>query len=246
MQDGHFADPELAGLYDLFSAFEDRRDFGFYLPMVMSTSSVLDVGCGTGALLHRARELGHKGRLCGVDPALGMLARARRRTDIEWVTADASSVAFDSDFGLAVMTGHAFQELVDDEELRSALTAIRKALVPGGRFAFETRNPEVRPWERWPQQYSGEVTDASGAVVRSVCEVEEPVTGDIVSFTHAFTSPKWTEPRVSRSTLRFLDAGSLVPFLAEAGLVVDEQFGDWDRSPPTDKSPEIITIARKP
>jgi len=32
--------------------------------------------------------------------------------------------------------------------------------------------------------------------------------------------------------------------LTEAGLVIEAQFGDWDRSPLTELSPEIITIAR--
>ncbi|MEK8169819.1 winged helix-turn-helix transcriptional regulator [Streptomyces sp. M19] len=55
------------------------RDFTFYLPLVMSARSVLDVGCGTGALLRGARENGHTGRLCGLDPAVGMLEVARTR-----------------------------------------------------------------------------------------------------------------------------------------------------------------------
>jgi len=74
--------------------------------------------------------------------------------------------------------------------------------------------------------------------------VETPVDGDIVSFTITFTSPGWTPPQVSRSTLRFLDADSLSSFLSDAGLAIDAQFGDWDRQPLADTSPEIITIAR--
>jgi hypothetical protein len=65
-----------------------------------------------------------------------------------------------------------------------------------------------------------------------------------VSFTHTFTSPDWSQPQVSHSTLRFLDAASLASFLDEAGFAIEAQFGDWDRSPVTDASPEIITIAR--
>ena len=45
---------------------------------------MLDVGCGTEALLHRARQAGHAGRLCGVDPDPASLGAARRRTDIQW------------------------------------------------------------------------------------------------------------------------------------------------------------------
>ena len=45
--------------------------------------------------------------------------------------------------------------------------------------------------------------------------------------------------------LRFLDAETLAAFLSDAGLVIEEQFGDWARNPLTATSPEIITIARK-
>lgn len=245
MVDRLFAEPSLAALYDLFSPWERRADFEFYLPYVMSARAVLDVGCGTGALLHRARESGHRGRLCGLDPAAGMLEQARKRSDIEWILRDLSSVSFDREFDLVVMTGHAFQALVEDSELRVALAAIRSALTSDGRFAFETRNPLVREWERWTPDDAAEVTDATGTVVRMVRQVEKPVKGSIVSFTHTFTSPTWERPQVSHSTLRFLDIESLSTFLSDAGLKIVEQFGDWDRRPLSDTSPEIITFARR-
>ena len=81
-----FFEPSLAELYDAFCA--GRKDFGFYLPLVMSARSVLDVGCGTGELLRLAREAGHTGRLCGLDPANAMVDEARKRSDIEWVLGD--------------------------------------------------------------------------------------------------------------------------------------------------------------
>jgi len=212
---------------------------------VMSAPAVLDVGCGTGALLHWARRAGHAGRLCGLDPAAGMLKQARKRPDIEWVQGDLGSVAFHQEFDLVVMTGHAFQVLVGDDELRAALAAIRSALRTGGRFAFETRNPEARAWADWTPANAAEVTDADGAVVRMAHQVQTPTDGHIVSFTTTFTSPGWDRPQVSRSALRFLAADSLAGFLSGAGLAIAEQFGDWDRRPLTDTSPEIITIARR-
>ena len=45
--------------------------------------------------------------------------------------------------------------------------------------------------------------------------------------------------------MRFLDADSLSHFLTGAGLIIEEQFGDWDRQQLTDTSPEIITVARR-
>jgi ubiquinone/menaquinone biosynthesis C-methylase UbiE len=245
MVDRLFAEPSLAALYDLFSPRERRRDFEFYMLYVMSARAVLDVGCGTGAMLHRARESGHSGRLCGLDPAVGMLQQARKRSDIEWILGDLSSVRFDGEFDLIVMTGHAFQVLVEDSELRVALAAIRSALTSDGRFAFETRNPRVREWERWTPDRAAEVTDATGAVVTMVRHVEMTVKGSTVSFTHTFTSPGWEGPQVSRSTLRFLDVDSLSSFLSDAGPRIEQQFGDWNGQPLSDTSPEIITFARR-
>ncbi|MCR6490323.1 class I SAM-dependent methyltransferase [Amycolatopsis sp. OK19-0408] len=236
MPDHQFADHDLAALYD---ALNPRSgDFAFYQPMLMAAESVLDVGCGTGSLLHWARESGHTGRLVGLDPAAGMLAQARRRDDVEWVHGDLSTVSWRGEFDFAVMTGHAFQVLLTDEELRTAFAAVRRALRPGGRFGFETRNPAARAWERWTP---GTVWETGS--VRSWNDTG-PFENGCVSFTTTYESPDWDAPRYSESTLRFLDVPTLSGFLEEAGLVVAEQYGYWDRTPVTEASPEIITIAR--
>ncbi len=244
MVDRQFAEPCLAGLYDHFCPWDPRGDFGFYLPLVMGAQSILDVGCGTGMLLHRARDEGHEGRLCGLDPAAGMLGVAQQRDDVEWILGDLDSTEWgQTRFDLIVMTGHAFQVLVSDEDLSDALAAIRSLLAPDGRFGFETRNPLVREWEAWTPANAVEV-DAGGTLVRMEHHVDT-VEAETVAFTTTFTSPGWDGPEVSRSTLRFLTAEGLASFLARAGLEIEDQFGDWDRSPLTGSSPEIITIARR-
>src|SRR5262249_28237802 len=123
----------------------------FYLNLVMKAGRVLDVGCGTGTLLHRARTDGHRGRLCGLDPdpAVLSLARAKEPDGVEWLLASRAAVPWRGEFDLAVMTGHAFQCLIGDEDLRASLRAVAAALAPGGRFAFETRNPAARAWAGW-------------------------------------------------------------------------------------------------
>jgi SAM-dependent methyltransferase len=243
--DHFFADSGLAALYDLLHPWEQRDDFTFYLKLVMAAETVLDIGCGTGALLHRARQSGHSGRLCGLDPAVGMLEQARRRSDVEWVGGDLSAARWDREFDLIVMTGHAFQVLLGDDEIRSALSSVRSALAPDGCFAFETRNPGARAWESWTPDSAIEAIDTTGAVVRMEHQVDPEATGDLVSFTTTFTSPGWDRPQVSRSTLRFLDVHTLTLFLSAAGLVIETQFGDWSGCPVTATSPEIITIATR-
>ncbi|MEU1179921.1 class I SAM-dependent methyltransferase [Streptomyces sp. NPDC005820] len=245
MVDTQFSDSRIAALYDLYCPWDARGDFTLYLPLVMAARSVLDVGCGTGALLRRAREDGHTGRLCGLDPATGMLEVARTRPDIEWILGDLTAAPdWDREFDLVVMTGHAFQVLLDDAELRAALTRIAAALTDRGSFAFEIRNPLVREWEDWRIRYSGEVVDPTGTVVHCACEVETPVRGDRVAFTHTDTGPDWTVPHRSRSVLRFLAPDPLSRFLTEAGLVVSEQYGDWDRSP--GQRLRIALVAKNP
>jgi SAM-dependent methyltransferase len=152
-----------AAWYDVLNPWGPSDDF--YLGLVMGAGRVLDVGCGTGTLLHRARDAGHGGRLCGLDPDPAMLDQARVRTDVEWVLADAASAAWDREFGLAVMASHAFQELVGDDELCQSLRAIRAALCDGGRFAFETRHPQARAWERWNSSFEARKSDGEAVQV---------------------------------------------------------------------------------
>jgi SAM-dependent methyltransferase len=245
MVDRLFEDAGLAALYDQFCPRAQRADFDFYLPLIMSAKAVLDVGCGTGALLQEARDAGHAGRLCGLDPASGMLAQARKRMDIEWILGDLASTDWQSEFDLVVMTGHAFQVLIEDDELRRSLAAIHSALTDDGRFVFETRNRLARAWDDWTPENPVEFADTEGVNVRVTRSVTATVDDRLVTFTHTFTNPRWNQPQISTSTLRFFDAASLLPFLVDAGLVIEEQFGDWDQTPVTPASPEIITIARR-
>jgi SAM-dependent methyltransferase len=244
VNDPLFLDPRLAELYDLHEPWERRPEFPFYMARVMSAECVLDVGCGTGELLRLARQAGHTGRLCGIDPAEAMLEQARRRPDIEWVLGEAASGAWDQEFDLVVMTGHAIQVIMEDDAIRRSLAAIRSALTEQGRFVFETRNPLVRAWESWMPDHVRQFLDPDGAVVRKWHEIET-VDGEVVSYTTTFTSSRWDRPHILRSRQRFLDADSLSAFLSGADLAIEEQFGDWDRQPLTDTSPEIITIARR-
>jgi SAM-dependent methyltransferase len=244
--DLHFSDIDLAGLYDvLYSHGSSRSDFVFYLPLILAAESVLDVGCGTGALLRQARRLGHRGYLCGLDPAIGMIEVARRHPDIEWLLGDLTSAHFARKFDLVVMTGHTFQVFLDDDEIRRTFAAVRELLAPQGSFVFETRNPAARDWQNWPQKYAAGVLDRLGRPVRVTCRIDTPFDGRVLSFSQSYSSPAWNKPRVSSSTLRFLDPSALAAFLAEAGLAVERQFGDWDRTALADTSPEIITVARR-
>jgi SAM-dependent methyltransferase len=241
-----FSDADDAALYDLLNPWGPDLSSGdrFYHELVMAADSVLDVGCGTGAMLACAREHGHRGRLVGLDPDRAALDRARRRAGIEWVEGTAADARWKSDFDLATMTGHAFQCLVSDHDLRTSLAAIHAALRKGGRFVFETRHPQARAWQDWNPSNGSDIIGPAGRALRVWHEVES-VSGDVVTFTETTAEPDGTVLRVGRASLRFLDPQALGTFLDAADFQIEAQYGDWHRAPITTTSREIITIARK-
>lgn len=241
-----FTDADAAALYDQVNPWDGQKwpADAFYDSLVMSAATVMDVGCGTGGMLHCARDHGHLGRLAGVDPDPDLLARAQRRTDIEWALGKAMDIGWRSEFELATMVSHAFQCLITDDEIRGSLAAIRAALLDGGRFAFETRHPQARAWEQWAAMGTSEVTTEAGRELRSWYTVDA-IAGDIVSFSETTSDRDDLVLRHDSCSLRFLDVIELNGFLTESGFAVENQFGDWDRNPITSVSREIITVARR-
>lgn len=95
---------------------------------------VLDLGCGEGTL---AQELSDRGfDVVGADASAEQLARARREhPGIAFVQADATELAFEGEFD--AVFSNAVLHWVDDVLQDGTLARIRRALRPGGIFAFE-------------------------------------------------------------------------------------------------------------
>lgn len=177
--DAAFADPRLAALYDDLDP--DRSDLDLYLAIVEEVGArrVLDVGCGTGSLAVLLAERGLS--VVGVDPAAASLAVARAKRHAEmvtWIEGDATNIAdLEPPADLAVMTGNVAQVFVDDADWAATLGGVRRALRTDGWFAFETRRPEARDWERWDVEPTGTTLPDGRAVTvsRTVTEVALPV-----------------------------------------------------------------------
>lgn len=247
-----FSDAEVAELYDVLNPWGGagfRADSAFYDPMIRAAASVLDVGCGTGAALKAARAAGHTGRLLGIDPDVAALERARRCEDVEWVEGRAAEVGrWPGEFELAIMTGNAFQCLIEDDEVRASFAAVYTALRPGGQLAFETRHPQARAWEDWPEGVT-RTQMADGRVLHMTYQIDA-IVDDVVHVAEITAAPGIDGApdrvlRVDRAPLRFLDVPKLNGFLADAGFAIERQHGGWGGQPVSRESTMIITVVRR-
>lgn len=242
--DQHYTDPRLVAIYDIENATRDDQDFYIRLAADLGTRTIVDLGCGTGAL---ARKLAIDGRVViGVDPAPAMLAYARRQPGAErvrWVEGDAS-VLGRPDADLIVMTGNVAQVFLDDAEWAATLRAIHAALRPGGHLAFESRNPEARAWEVWNKEATHERIDSPNGPME--CWLELKRVGDgTVSFEGHNVFNATGELMVVGSTLRFRSYDELTDSLVKSGFVIERVYGDWNRGLFTHTSRLMAFVARR-
>ena len=241
-----FTDPRLVALYDALNPFAPDTAFYLELASAQPTSSVLDIGCGTGLLASELADRGH--RVTGVDPAAAMLHVARRRPRghaVRWVLGTAGDVPAGS-ADLALMTGHVAQVFLDDAGWEAVLLAAHRALRPGGRLAFESRNPAAEPWLGWtPEASRREVHSADEGTVEVWSELQG-VRDGLVSFVNHFRFLGSGDTLSSAGTLRFRTREELQGSVSAAGFEVADLLGDWDGQPATAGSRELIVVARRP
>lgn len=125
---------QLAGFYDRFIGDATyRRLGGLFDQLVGETNagvSLLDIGCGTGWLLARARVAGC--RVTGVDVSPAMVDMARRRCpDAELVCGSVMSLRGRS-WTLLTATHDVFNHLARAEGLDRTFTLVYDLLQPGG------------------------------------------------------------------------------------------------------------------
>jgi SAM-dependent methyltransferase len=244
-----FTDPRLVALYDTVCPF--AADTEFFLGLAgqltegtagTSQGTIVDVGCGTGLLTAELARRGH--RVTGLDPAPQMLAVARRRPGGErarWVAGYPDALAA-GQAGLVLMTGHVAQVIASEPDWRAALAGAYRVLRPGGRLAFDSRDPAARAWTGWTREASSRRLEAPGQGPFELWTELTSMRGGLAEFTGHY----WFGPGrelVSRGTIRFRTAAELERSLAGAGFRVEQVYGDWDGRPPGPGTPELITVA---
>ena len=234
-----YTDAALVAFYDAEN--DGDADRSFCAGLARGVGAVLDLGCGTGAFL---AGLGTPVRV-GVDPAAAMLEVARTRPGAEgaaWVEADARTLRLGRQFDLIVLTGHAFQVFLTDDDQRAALATVVAHLAPDGRFVFDSRNPAVREWEQWQPHNSRRWVDhpAYGRVEAWNSAAHDDASG-IVTYETCY---RLGDGRTlsAQSRIRFTSKDELERRIAEAGLRVERWLGDWHGAPAGEASPEFIPL----
>ncbi len=210
-------------------------------------SQVLELACGSGRFLVPLVASGAVAT--GGDLSETMLARAgtalaERGLDAELVHLDMRDFALPRQFDAIIIAANSLLHLHTHDDFARAFTAIRRHLVPGGRFVFDLFVPSARmlsrPDERQPlgvfrHPRLGEIT------------IEETIAYDPVTQV-SISNWYWStaaDPnfRLTRLELRQIYPQELPLLLSLGGLRLEHRFGDFERSPFSADSHRQVCIA---
>ncbi len=238
-----YHDPDLARFYDLKNRWD--ADFDTCSAMARDAASVLDLGCGTGEL---AAALGRGRSVTGVDPAAAMLAIAGSRpggADVIWVEADARSVRLGRRFDLIVLTGHAFQVFLTDDDQRAVLATIAAHLSPSGRFVFDSRNPAFPGSKtRVPDETRYRALHPELGDVEGWNESVYDEASGILTYWNSYRVIGTDKIVSAEARIRYTPQAGIAAMIEDAGLVVDRWLGDWQGGAFDPLAREIIPIGR--
>ena len=109
--------------------------------------------------------------------------------------------------------------------------ALPTHLAPGGRLAFDTRDPDARGWEAWTRERSQRTVGLPRGEVQhwyQTTQIDEE--SGLVDFcAHEITADG--AERVEPSRIRFRSQDQIHAMLIDAGLAVENVFGGYNAEP---------------
>lgn len=252
---GYDTHPELPELYDALPMYSSRHDVKFYVDLCREAGEALELGCGTGRVLIPTAEAGCT--VTGLDQSRHMLARCRAKTHalpasarsrITLVEGDMTRFRLSRTFPLAIAPFRPIQHLTTVDAQLSFLQCVYEQLQPGGRFVFDVFHPNlamlaapINPEESedTPEfslpdgrrlRRSYRIVEKRPAEQCNHCELTYYVDGRAI--VHSFR-------------FRYFFRFELQHLLARAGFEVTALYGDFERSPFADTSPDMIFTATR-
>ncbi len=252
-------EPFLSEYYDLVPAYAERADLDFYVEAArLSTGKTLELGCGTGRILIPTAVAGCE--ILGLDISEHMLSACRLKLQQQpksvqerasLLLCDMTDFDLDEKFGLITTPFRSFQHLISVQDQLACLNCIARHLAPGGKFILELFQTDPRRIN--DPVYLNKVEDTpefelpDGRKMRRANRVvafhrtEQYNDVELIFF---ITHPDGqTERMVQSFPFRYFFRYEVEHLLARAGLEIIDLFGDFDKSPLTDDSPEMIVVA---
>lgn len=261
MNDPYDAIENIGELYDSITLYRSRSDIAFYVDEARNAKGkVLEIGCGTGRVLIPAARDGVE--ITGVDRSSPMLDRCKERVAAEPAEvraritlhqADMRSFDLGRKFALAMVPFRPMQHLITIDDQMSALNAISRHLEPKGRLVFDVFSPDLRlladPTRVEEREEMPETPLGDGRTLRRTSRVNAVHTLDQYSEIELIYYVQYPDGRSERLVqsfpMRWYMKAEVDHLLARCGLRVVDTYGNFDRSPASDESPEMIFIAER-
>jgi SAM-dependent methyltransferase len=252
----HYED---AALYD--HEYKRRReDVRHYLRLAANTRGpILELGCGTGRLLLPLVRAGY--HVMGVDLSTSMLTRCRdrlaklpdsARARAELIEGDFRHLTLRRRFSLIVCPFNAFMHLYERPDIERFLAVVKRHLQPGGLFAFDVLNPDLKwlsrdPTRRWsrtrfrhpatgePMMYS---TDVSWDGALQIAFMR-------IYYESLSTGRQRRRAKVVHLSHRYFFPLELEALLHYNGFAVEQVAGDFSGHPLSSESEEQVYLCRK-
>jgi SAM-dependent methyltransferase len=256
-----YDDVETIGeLYDHVPLYRERQDVQFYLEEALAVDGkVLELGTGTGRVLFPVARAGKE--ITGLDSSRRMLDRSRRnlaeepvdvRQRVKLVQGDMRDFSLSDRFSLIMIPFRPLQHLVAVSDQIAAFKAMHRHLEPGGRLVFDVFNPNLKYFvedrseerEDTPEvELPDKRTFRRTARVVAVHVVEQYSEVELIYYVRGADGRE--QRLVHGFLMRWYWRYELEHLLARCGFKVKAVFGDYNRSPLTDESPDMIFIAER-
>jgi SAM-dependent methyltransferase len=260
----------IADYYDESPVMRGRvGDVAFYRDAVHEFGDpVLELGCGTGRIALALAETGH--RVTGLDVSERMLERCNQkraqlateaRERVHLVQGDMTRFDLGEKFRLVIIPFRPMQHLLEMEQQISCLESVRKHLQSEGRVfgrrggrlildVFQTDAERMHDPAHMKEESVTEYVTPDGRRVRVMERVaafhRAEQRNDVEMIFYVRDARGKEERLVFAWTLRYFFRYEVEHLLARCGFKVSAVYGDFDRSPLADDSPEMIFVAEAP
>ena len=223
---------------------------GFYSDLARGQGGpVLELACGSGLVAVPIAETGCE--TFGLDRSPAMLATARARAEARGTILDlAEGDMRDFDLGrlfsLIFVARNSLLHLESAADFRRVLACVRRHLAPGGMFAFDVFNPDVRILARPGGQRVPLMRIESGPFGELAVES----TVDYDAATQVGLSPGYVSAPGRPDAWTFsIHVRSVFPqelplLIESGGLRLESRFGDFDGSAFKSASPRQVCVCR--